>query len=261
MGERTSYAPGTFSWVDLATTDADAAKRFYTNLFGWEAEEMPAGDAGTYTMFRLNGSWVAALYQQPDEQRARGVPPNWVSYVTVADVEDAAADAQELGGAVIAEPFDVDDAGRMAVVADPTGAVLALWEPRTHIGAERVNDPGCFTWNDLATSDMETAQEFYTELFGWEAEQLDTNGRPPYTVWRNNGRTNGGMRPLAPQDGAPPHWLVYFTVDDVDDAVRRVDELGGEIVVEPFTVPAGRFAVLRDPQGAYFAIYEGDVDD
>ena len=261
MGERTSYPPGTFSWVGLATSDADAGKRFYTSLFGWVGEDMPAG-AGTYTMFRLDGAWVAALYEQREEERARGLPPRWFSYITVADVDDAAADAGELGGTVIADPFDVPDAGRMAVVADPTRAVFALWQPGSHIGAGRVNDPGCFTWNDLSTTDTDAARDFYTTLFDWEADAVDTGGGPPYTVWTNNGRTNGGMRPLAAHEqGVDPYWQVYFTVENLDEAMRRVEKLGGRLVAPAFSVPAGRFAAVCDPQGASFSLFEGEVDD
>jgi uncharacterized protein len=161
MGERTSHAPGTFSWVDLATTDAAGAKEFYGELFGWVAEDMP-GEAGTYTMFRLDAKDVAACFAQGD-----GAPPHWNSYVTVEDVDASMEMAAELGGSVLMPAGDIEGIGRMAVIADPTGAAVALWEPRGHIGAGLVNAPGALCWNDLGTTDPDAAWAFYRELFGW----------------------------------------------------------------------------------------------
>ena len=143
MGKRTDYPAGTFSWVDLATTDPDGAKSFYGALFGWDAEDMAAGGAGTYTRLRLGGDDVAGLYRQGDDQRDAGIPPNWLSYVTVDDVTETTGRARELGATVVGEPLEVMDVGRMAVIQDATGATVALWEPRRHIGAGRVNDTGC----------------------------------------------------------------------------------------------------------------------
>ena len=165
MAERTKHEPGTFSWVELATRDGAAAKRFYTSLFGWGVDEMPVGDGTTYTMLTKNGKRVGALYQMSAQQQ--GVPPHWNSYVTVASADDSAAQAKKLGGNVMLEPFDVLDAGRMAVVADPTGAVFSLWQPKRHIGADLVNEPGAFCWNELYTTDPNKAADFYVGLFGW----------------------------------------------------------------------------------------------
>src|SRR5688500_17563499 len=151
MGERTSHPHGTFSWVDLATTDTEGAKVFYGELFGWEGDDMPAGEGMTYTMFRLGERYVSAVSDQREEEGAAGVPPHWSPYATVAAVAAVAARAPELGGTLLAPPFDVLDAGRMAVLAAPAGAVLSLWEPRNHIGAGLVNDPGSLTMNSLAT--------------------------------------------------------------------------------------------------------------
>jgi predicted enzyme related to lactoylglutathione lyase len=153
MGERDSYAPGVFCWADLGTTDAAAAKAFYTGLLGWEAEDLAAGDDGVYTMFRRDGRDVAALYEMGAEERGE-LPPHWSSYVSVDDVEAVAARARELGATVVAEPFDVTDSGRMAVVRDPGGAIVHLWQAGRHIGAGCVNEPGCMVWNELATPDV-----------------------------------------------------------------------------------------------------------
>jgi uncharacterized protein len=270
MGKRTSYEPGTFSWVELSTTDTEGAKRFYGDLFGWEADDLPIPEdagGGVYTMLELNGERVAALYEQMKDQREAGVPPNWLSYVTVADADAAAARAKEVGGAVHAGPFDVMTAGRMAVIADPTGAMFGVWEPRDSIGATLVNDPGSLTMNELSTNDVPRATEFYEGLFGWTIEALDTQGGPPYWSIRHEGAAgglNGGMRELAPEQreaGVPPHWMPYFTATSVDGALSTAKDSGGSLVFGPIDIPAGRFAVLHDPQGAFFAVFEGEVDD
>jgi predicted enzyme related to lactoylglutathione lyase len=167
MGQRTGYTSGTFSWADLATTDVDAAKDFYGRLFGWEPEDR-AGAAGTYTLLRRDGDTVAGLFGPSEEQRSAGVPSRWLCYVTVDTVDGAVSRATELGATVVNAAVDVEDAGRMAVVADPGGARLALWEARATIGATRVNDPGCMCWNDLVTADPDAAARFYGELFGWQ---------------------------------------------------------------------------------------------
>src|SRR5215212_4062595 len=165
MGKRERYEPGTFCWVDLATTDPASAKAFYGELFGWEAEDMPAGEAGIYTMLHLNGDEVGALYELDADRRGQGIPSHWLSYVSVEDADATVARTRELGGTVFGEAFDVLDSGRRAIIQDPTGAVLAAWQPRAHIGASRVNDPGCLTWNELQSRDPEMAAAFYAGLF------------------------------------------------------------------------------------------------
>ncbi len=262
MGKRERYVPGAFCWVDLATTDPAGAKAFYGELFGWEAEDMPAGEAGTYTMLRLGGDEVCALYEMDAARSEQGIPPYWFSYVSVESADAAASRARELGGTVYGEAFDVLDAGRMAVIQDPTGAVLGAWQPRSHIGAGRVNDPGCFTWNELQTRDPETAADFYAALFGWETEPVEQDGNLVYVTIENAGAKNGGIMPMTEQHGdAPPFWLTYFTVPSCDDGAARVRELGGEVLAGPLDLGAGRIAVVRDPQGAAFALFEGETDD
>ena len=179
----------------------------------------------------VDGEAVAGITEQPAPQRAAGAPPNWFSYVTVARVDESAARAGELGGTVHAGPFDVMGAARVAVVADPTGAMIGLWEARSAIGAERVNDPGCLTSNELATNDVDAASTFYRELFGWVIEEVDTGGGPGYWLIHHEGATegrNGGMRELSPAaEGVPPNWVPYFTVrqqpthSDTDGSAAR----------------------------------------
>jgi predicted enzyme related to lactoylglutathione lyase len=259
MGERTSHDPGTFSWAELSTTDADGAKSFYSELFGWEPDDQPVGDGMTYTMLRLGGREVGALYSMPEAERGQ-MPAHWNSYVTVADANATAQRAEELGGAVIVPAFDVMDAGRMAVLQDPTGAVLSVWQPGQSIGATVVNDVGAVVWNELGTTDPEAARRFYGELFGWT---FDAGASADYSMIRNGERMNGGVRAQTDEErstGIPPNWLVYFTVTSVDDAVARAEEAGARALVPPMDIAIGRFAVLADPQGAVFAVFEGETE-
>jgi predicted enzyme related to lactoylglutathione lyase len=255
MGERTTYTPGTFSWADVATTDQEAAKTFYSGLFGWEAVDMPAGEGVVYTMMQRDGKDVAAISTQPEQQRDAGVPPAWNSYVTVESADAAAERAGALGATVHAPPFDVLEAGRMAVIQDPQGAFFMVWEPRRHIGAGLVNGPGALSWNELASPDVDASAAFYGELFGWTTEQFE--GSPQrYLVVQNQGHGNGAIRELGDQP-APPHWLVYFGVDDIDSSLAKVEELGGSKLIGPMDIGIAKIGVVQDPQGAAFAIYDG----
>jgi len=255
MGKRTSHAPGTFSWVDLGTTDVAAAKTFYGGLLGWELEDVPAGAAGTYTMARVAGAAVCGMYERSAD---RG-PPAWLSYVTVASTVQTAVRAGELGGTIVAPTLDVFDAGRMALLADPAGAIFAIWEPLGSIGAERVNDAGALCLNQLNTNDPEMARSYYSELFGWTIEH-NRAGAGDYWGLYNDGTLNGGMMRLPAGAQAPPHWLAYFTVSDLDGSVGEITKLGGGVFVEPMMIESGRIAVAHDPDGAVFALFEGEVD-
>ena len=255
MGKRTSHTPGTFSWVDLGTTDVESARPFYRELFGWELTDEPISGGGTYTMARVDGSVVSALYQRPVDVG----PPAWLSYVTVESAEETALRAGELGGSIIQPSFDVMDAGRMAVLADPSRAVFAIWQPKSGHGAELVNDPGSLCLNQLNTGDPKAAQAFYSGLFGWSIEYNGSEGNDYWGLY-NDGRLNGGMMPLPPNAEVPPHWLVYFTTLDLEDSVSRIGRLGGGVVVSPMAIESGRIAVVHDPQGAVFALFEGEVD-
>lgn len=257
MGKRERYEPGTFSWADLSTSDADGAKAFYGGLFGWEFEDNEIPGGGVYTMCHVQSDAVAAIVQQ-DQQ-----PGHWNNYVSVANADETAAKAQQLGANVFEKPFDVMDAGRMAVFADPGGAMLCVWEPRDHIGAGRVNDPGCMGWNELQTRDPETAAAFYSALFGWKTERMEQDGATVYVTIKNQADwMNGGMMPLSEQHGdAPSFWMTYFIVDSCDEAVARVKELGGGLLAGPIEPGAGRIAVVSDPQAAVFAVFEGETDE
>src|ERR1700733_9479730 len=213
MGERTQHTPGTFSWTDLNTSDQEAAKAFYSALFGWEIEDMPAGEGVVYSMAAIDGKWVGAISPQPQQQRDAGVPPSWNSYVTVTDADATAARAAELGASVHAPPFDVMEAGRMAVIQDPQGAYFLIWQANQHFGAALVNAPGALSWNELSSPDLDASQAFYSSLFGWSVEPFEGSPQPYLTI-KNGDRNNGGIRELD-SPGPPPHWLVYFAIDDI----------------------------------------------
>ncbi len=251
MAAMTKYEPGSPSWVDLGTSDAADADRFYSGLFGWTIAEGPP-EAGGYRMCLLGDKPVAGLRPQMNTD----MPPCWTTYITVADADEMAAAIIEDGGSIMVEPFDVMDVGRMAVAADPAGAVFSIWQPRTHAGAAIVGEPNTWCWNELTTRDPQRSVEFYGAVFGWTANLLPM-GADNYTEFHLGGRGIGGMMPMegdsSPAD-LPNYWLVYFAVDDCEAAAARVEELGGTVMVAPTDVPPGTFAVVSDPQGAVFSV-------
>jgi uncharacterized protein len=255
MQETVEYAPGTFCWVELGTTDGQAAKRFYTELFDWSFVDNPVGPDMVYTMLKLDGKDVGALYPLSKDMTSQGIPPYWLSYVSVANVDESTAKARSLGGTILKEPFDVFDVGRMAVIQDPTGATFALWEPRKHTGAGVTNVPNSFCWNELATKNTNEASNFYSKLFGWGAN-VQQFGPITYTSFMNGARPAGGMYEPSPEMGnVPPHWLVYFAVDDCDAKAKKASQLGAKTIAPPADIPGtGRFAIIQDPQGATFGI-------
>jgi predicted enzyme related to lactoylglutathione lyase len=246
MDERTSYAPGTPSWVDLGSPDPKAAADFYGGLFGWKAEFDPRPEAGGYGMFTLHGKNVAGIgpQQMPD------VPPFWAVYVTVADVDASAGLATSKGATVVAGPMDVFDAGRMAVLQDPLGTFISMWQPNQHIGAQIVNDPGAFAWNELATTDLPAARTFYTEVFGWgiDADNSSEGG----TIFTVDGAMVCGAHTAG--EGEFPAWSIWFSVADCDASAAKVTELGGSVLMPPNDMSFGRGAVVADPHGAVFGI-------
>jgi uncharacterized protein len=259
MGERTQYSPGTFSWADLTTTDQDAAKAFYAGLFGWEYDDRPAGEGVVYSMATLDDKMIAGLSPQPQQQRDAGVPPLWNSYVTVEDADETLARAKELGATVHADAFDVFDAGRTAVVQDPQGAYFLLWQPNQHIGAGLVNAPGALCWNELGSPDLDGSAAFYEQLLGWKTTPME-GADPPYLIIQTaDGHSNGGIRPPAPP-GTPPFWLVYFATGDIEASLARSSELGGQVLVGATDIGIARIAVVLDPQGGVFALYDGQLE-
>jgi predicted enzyme related to lactoylglutathione lyase len=255
MQEKPDYKPGTFCWVELGTTDSEAAKKFYTSLFGWTFNDQPVGPGGVYSILLQDGKDVGGLYGMPPEMTNNGVPPHWMSYVSVANADESAAKAKSLGGTLMKEPFDVADVGRMAIIQDPTGATFALWQANKHPGASLVNVPNSFCWNELSTPDTGKAGEFYTGLFGW-GKNVQEMGPMTYTSFMNGERPAGGMYKPTPDMGeVPPHWLAYFAVSDTDATAAKAKDLGATLFVPPSDIPGvGRFSVIQDPQGAVFGI-------
>jgi uncharacterized protein len=256
MGTRERYDHGVFSYVELGTSDAEAAKAFYERLFGWSFRDVPVGDGITYHPASKDDQPVAALYESTQR-------PAWTNYVTVDDVDETTGKVGDLGGTVITEPYDVMDMGRMSVVQDPTGGVVALWQAKDNIGASLVNAPGALAWNDLQTTDVEAASEFYAELLGWEIGEVE--GAPDERRGIKVGEgMNGGMAKLAEaaaDNGVPSHWLAFFGVEDAEATAKAAEEAGGSVVAGPLDVPAGKMAVLTDPQGVMFGVVDGDFDD
>jgi predicted enzyme related to lactoylglutathione lyase len=254
--EKRSYAPGTPCWVDLASPDVAASVRFYGELFGWEhADAGDPGEAGGYGFFSKRGKQVAGIGPLGGE----GVLSSWTTYVSVGDADPAAVRVKEAGGQVLAEPFEVMGAGRMALFVDPTGAYFSVWQPGQTIGAELVNEPGALSWNELNTRDPVAAKTFYAAVFGWDARDREMGeGGTAYTEWLLGRDSIGGMLDMRGRvpDEVPAHWLAYFAVEDCDEALEKTKVLGGSVAVGPVDLPVGRFAVLRDPHGAGFAVFE-----
>jgi len=259
VAEYSSHVPGTFSWAELATTDQKAAVSFYRALFGWDLNEQPMGPDEVYSMFTMRGKEVGAAYSMRAEERQHGAPPHWNLYVTVADADEAAKKAAGLGATVMAPAFDVMEVGRMAILQDPTGAVFYVWQPKLHIGAKIMNEPGALCWSELTTRDTKKAEAFYTALFGWTAKHAAPSAVMEYTEFHNQGKPGVGMMPMPAQmpPEVPSYWMPYFQVADCDGSVEKARGLGAKLMVGPQDIPGtGRFAILSDPQGAMFAVYK-----
>jgi predicted enzyme related to lactoylglutathione lyase len=252
MTEMTSYEHGVPSWIDIGLPDPDAAATFYGRLFGWTFDE-PSEETGGYRPARIGGRQVAAIspQQNPD------MPPVWTTYVNVNSVDDVTGRVTAAGGSVLLPAMDVMDFGRMAIFADPAGAIFGVWQPGTHPGAGLVNEPGTLAWNELISTDIDTAKHFYAQAFGW-TEQTHTAGPFPYTEFKVGGRSIAGGMPKPPMMPAevPSHWAVYFAVADLEAAVASVKELGGQVMLDAMDSPAGRFAAVMDPQGGAFNVIQ-----
>jgi uncharacterized protein len=254
------HTPGAFCWFELATTDQTAAKNFYTSLFGWSSNEFPTGPEGVYTIFQLAGQDAAAAYAMKREEQAQGMPPHWTLYVAVENAGEVGTRAGELGGKLCAPAFDVMDLGRMAVISDPAGAVFAVWEAKKQKGVGITGENGTVCWADLSTPDPATARRFYHDLLGWnfvEGEK-DPSG---YLHIKNHEHFIGGVPAASQRDpNTPPHWLIYFQVSDCDASTAKATGQGASVLLQPTSMPeVGRFAILKDPQGAAFALFQPEI--
>lgn len=267
MSTREDYPAGVPCWVDTNQPDPVDAVRFYSGLFGWECEDAMPPEAGAhYYMARIEGRDVAAISSQSPD--AVG-PAEWNTYIRVDSADDAAVRVREAGGQVLSEPFDVFDAGRMGVFADPEGAIFSVWQPERHRGSRAVNEHGAVNFNNLHTDNLEAARAFYGAVFGWTT--IDAGGAfwalPGYgdhleelTPGLREGMKQMGapegfedvVATVQPRHGGPARWTVTFAVDDVDASAGRARELGGSVLSGPQDAPWVRFAVISDPAGQTF---------
>ena len=252
------HATGSFCWIELATTDPEAAKSFYGSLFGWKPNDVPMGPDAFYTMFELDGREAAAGYKLNPDQVANGVPPNWMIYIAVTNADETAARVPALGGTVIAPPFDVAEHGRMAILSDLTGAVFSVWQPKAHTGIQITGVDGTLCWADLNSVERDKAVPFYTGLFGWQFDPGKDKDATGYLHIKNGERHIGGATPsnsLPP--GIPSHWLPYFLTSNCDALIDKAKSLGARVLVPPTGIEgAGRFSIVSDPQGAAFALFQ-----
>jgi predicted enzyme related to lactoylglutathione lyase len=242
--------------MELGTADQNAAKKFYTDVFGWTVFDAPMGPDAFYTMFKLDGRDVAAAYSLNKDQQEQGVPSHWMLYIATDNVDESARRATELGATIVVQPFDVMDVGRMAVVRDPAGAMFSLWQANKHSGIGTKNEDGAFCWADLNVPDQKAAANFYSQLFGWQLlpGEHDTSG---YLHIKNGEEFIGGVPTAEQRDpNAPPHWAIYFQAADCDNTVNKAKQAGARVYAGPLTLEnVGRFAVVSDPQGAVFSVF------
>lgn len=259
MATFTSYSPGQFCWIDLMSTGMAAAGAFYAEVFGWVIDQQQTQDGPPYANFTLQGKTVCGLGEMNDAMKSSGMPPVWNSYISVADVDAVAARAVELGGRVALPVMPVVEAGRLAVIQDPTGAFVSLWEPKQHYGAQLTNVPDTWCWNELMTPDPGAAQAFFADLFGWTYEKSDGSDRAYWNI-HLQGRRSGGMLQITEEMGTvPPAWIAYFNVADLEGTVKSIAAAGGALCFAPFDVPVGRIAMVNDAQGAAFALIQMSV--
>jgi hypothetical protein len=256
MAHIDKHPAGSFAWVELATTNQPAAKKFYSELFGWSPQDNPMGPGAVYTIFKLEGRDAAAGYTIRPDQSAQGMPPNWMLYIAVDNADQAADKVKQLGGTVVCPAFDVADYGRMAVLHDPTGAHFCVWQAKKNTGIGIAHVAGTLCWADLSTPDAKRASDFYSGLFGWQIMPGE-NDKSGYLHIKNAEHFIGGIPPAAHrQPGVPPHWLAYFWVDDVDKSAAKAKQMGANLCLAPMSIEnVGRMAVIADPQGAVFAIF------
>jgi predicted enzyme related to lactoylglutathione lyase len=250
---------GSFCWIELATTDQHAAKNFYGSLFGWAANDLPMRPGAFYTMFQLDGHGVGAAYTLRPDQLAKQIPPHWMLYVLVENADATADRIAKAGGTILQPPCDAMDVGRMAIIKDPTGAPFCIWQAKKSRGTLLVGEPGALCWADLNSPDPARARRFYGDVFDWKFT-ADTHSDPPsgYLHIQNGRDFIGGIPPLRPESAhIPPHWLSYFQVADCETAAAKAKALGAKVFLEPFTMEdVGSFAILDDPSGAAFAIFQ-----
>jgi predicted enzyme related to lactoylglutathione lyase len=248
---------GSFCWLELATSDRNAAKNFYSNLFGWAPEDMPMGPDMTYTIFRIGGNDVCGAYPLMKEQVDAHVPPHWMLYIKADSADESAAKAVKLGAQQIVAPSDIPNVGRFAVIQDPTGAHISIFQPGQHRGITNFGQVGSLCWADLNTNDPEKAAKFYGDWLGWT---IDTGEDGYRHIANGAGHENmiGGIPPkMHAPPGTPSHWMAYFHVTDCKATAAKAAQLGASTLLPADVMPdVGTIGVLADPQGAVFALYQ-----
>ena len=255
MEQNTTARVGDFCWVDCAAQDPAAAQEFYGSLFGWSFEHDDNGGM-PYITLKAGEQAIGGMYQLMDEQKEQGVPPHWLGYVKVEELEPTLAKVGEHGGVVVMEPCEVPDHGRLAVVQDPTGATFAMWQPGGHDGSAYCPDEGMPTWFECMTTDIGAATAFYSAVFGWGvAEHPTVDAGMNYKVFMNGEIPAGGCMQMGEEfGGAPSHWMVYFHVQDPDAVAERIAAGGGNVFMPPMDVAGvGRFGGGMAPDGAAFS--------
>ncbi len=255
MPEMTSHAPNTPFWVDLASPDMTASARFYDGLFSWQARQVAGPEMGNYTNFTLDGKNVAGMASL----MAPGQPPAWNVYIATDNIDRIAESVRAAGGAVMMEPDDIPNAGRMGFFGDPASAAFGVMQPREHSGAQVVKEPNAFVWAELQARDVAAVTPFYQQVFGWDARSNPMGpGQPDYIKWKVQGEGVGGAMPMPPGVPAqvPAHWMPYFQVASIERSTEQVTELGGTVMVPLTDFPSGRLAVVADPHGATFGLIE-----
>ena len=252
VAEVNAYETGQPCWADVTSPDVGGAAAFYSALFGWEAATDQREEAGGYTMLSLRGKPVAAASPPPQEN----IPPHWTVYLAADDVDAVAARVRDAGGSVLMEPFDVLDAGRMTMAADPGGAVFGVWQAGAHHGSALAGEPGTMNWAEVQTRDPAAVRAFYERVFGFGSETMDMGGAGDYVLLKVGERPVAGVIEIGAEWGdVPSNWSVVFQVEDCDAAVDTVRELGGGVLVEPREIEGvGRFAVVSDRFGAVFQV-------
>ncbi|HEY3449477.1 MAG TPA: VOC family protein [Myxococcales bacterium] len=263
MPDMKKHQPGMLCWADLATTDARGAKKFYGSLFGWEFDDQPIPGDGVYSMALLRGRSVAALSAMPPEPKSKGVPPHWNAYIAVKDLKKTAAKAKPAGGKLFAPPMDVMGQGLMAIVQDPSGALLCLWQPKKHPGAGVALEPNSLVWAELMTRDPKAARAFYKKVLGWSPKDMEMGEGFVYTVFNVGKKGAVGMMEMPPElqkQKMPSSWGVYFAVANAKATLAKVKKLGGKVLAPLHEAEGvGKFAPLMDPQGAVFHVLEPEM--
>jgi predicted enzyme related to lactoylglutathione lyase len=252
MKDVKEYQQGQFCWAELGTKDTAVAKKFYSSLFRWTTKENDMGGGMIYTIFQLDGKDIVGLYTLDPQHPT---PPGWLSYVNVKNADKTANRVKELGGSLIFPPTEIPNIGKFALIKDLQGASFGIWQSGKHIGAQIIDERGAMVWNELVTSDVKSAKDFYTRLFDWETEEMKME-RFVYTTFKVDQKGTGGMLPTPPEaKGLKPTWTIYFSVEDCDKTADQVQSLGGTIMKPPEDIPKiGRFAIFKDPQDAMFAV-------